>query len=237
MRKLNIKDIPLAINICDQMLREVDKNSEWSTAHVLMNPSAWSLLHKHLKMHEVYIITQGQGDLIVGNNALRVQAGNAVLISPRQQHKLSNTGVVSLEHLVLAIPPFDPTDVLLVDEQYEPFSGFAPYNLPPIQECFDGAKIIPYTFPEINTSIAFGWVINDPKRHKAAHYHKITREWAFIVEGNGFVEINGNNVPIAKGDWIQIEPEEFHAFRNNNDQYMVVVCICTPVFTMNDVYY
>lgn len=237
MRRVNLRDIPLASNVCNQMLREISKDSDWSIAHVSMNPSAWSLLHEHLKIHEIYVVTHGQGILVVGDSLLPVQAGNAVFVPPRQKHKLVNAGATSLEHLVLATPPFDPADVYLADERYEFFGKPSVRGLPPVQECFDGAQIIPYAFPEINASVAFGWVINDPERHKAPHYHKCTKEWAFVVEGGGFMDIDSCGISVGRGDLVEIEPGERHAFRNNRDQYMVVVCVCTPSFGMEDVYY
>ena len=106
-----------------------------------------------------------------------------------------------------------------------------------MQECFDGARILSYAFPHLDLSVAFGWVINDPARHKQPHYHKKITEFVFVVEGKGFIEINRVRQPIQPGDWIRIDPETEHALINESPEDMVVVCTCSPAFEMEDVHY
>ncbi|OGZ68637.1 MAG: hypothetical protein A3D44_03930 [Candidatus Staskawiczbacteria bacterium RIFCSPHIGHO2_02_FULL_42_22] len=236
MKKVNVYELPLAFNICDQMLREVERIPHWSMAHVIMNPKAESLPHHHQAMREAYVITRGTGHLIVGGHNYLVQAGDAMVIDHHITHGLVNSSAASLEHLVLAWPPFDPADVH-VNRDYEGHKGFdRVFPQPEPVECFDGAKIIAYEFGDI-ASVAFGWVINDPRRHKPAHYHKKTIEWIFVVEGEGSLELNGESHNIRSGDWIRVEPDEYHALRNRKDQHMVVVCVCNPCFCMDDVHY
>jgi len=236
VKKLNVYELPLAANVCGQLLREVDRNSIWSMAHVLMNPKAWSLLHEHHVMEEIYVITRGTGNLIRGEEVLAVQAGDAIHIPPYTRHKLTNTGIVSLEHLVLATPPFDPTDVHLDEAWQDPNATPQPFAQPAIVDCFDGAKIVAYEFREI-ASVAFGWVMHDPERRKPPHYHERITEWIFVIEGKGAIEVDGVAHDIVPGDWIRIVPNELHALRNENDQHMVVACICAPCFSMDDVFY
>lgn len=233
--------MPLAANVCNQMLREVERNEFWSMAHVVMNPGAFSLLHEHKKMSEIYIITKGCGELVIGNihaqSSYYVQAGHVVLIPTEVPHQLLNTGVTCLEHLVLADPPFDPVDILPHGH-----SNFAPTEskrllLPPVQECCDGAKIIPYDFGDIEQSFAFGWVINDIDRIKSPHYHKRSTEWIYVVEGSGAIKGDHEGMPICAGDWIRIDPGTFHSLENWKGQYMVALCMCSPKFDPADVYY
>jgi len=236
MDKVNVYELPLAFNICDQLLREVDRTPSWSMAHVLMNPKAWSLLHEHHKMKEAYIITHGTGHLVCGDDIFVVQAGDLIWIPEYTRHKLTNTSVGRLEHLVIAAPPFDPADIHLDESWQDPDVVPQPKVQPPIDDCFDGAKIIAYELDDV-ASVAFGWVTADPTRRKPAHYHKETTEWIFVVEGQGAIEVDGASHPITRGDWIRIDPGEEHAFRNENDESLVVVCICTPCFSMSDVHY
>ena len=206
-------------------------------AHVLMNPKAQSILHEHHMTQEVYIITRGSGQLIRGGDIIMVQAGDAIWIPLFVRHKLINTSAASLEHLVLAAPSFDSSDVYVDDAWQDPYlSSPVPFVQPDVEECFDGAKIIAYELKGV-ASVAFGWVINDPSRHKPAHYHKKTTEWIFVVEGGGYLECDGQCYNISPGDWIRVEPGEHHALRSRRDQHMVVVCICNPCFSMDDVHY
>jgi mannose-6-phosphate isomerase-like protein (cupin superfamily) len=233
---LNVYDLPLAANVCDQMLREIPGTPDaWTMAHVIMNPGAESLLHKHEKMSEVYAITHGNGELICDDEIIPVQAGNVVLIWPHTSHKLVNTGVTSLEHLVLASPRFDPNDVIMVEDKHSGVVAPRPLGKP--IECFDGALIIPYRFDSIHTSFAIGQVVSDPKRHKRPHYHKTFTEYIYILEGQGAVEINGEPISVARGDWVKIDPGEFHAIRNSDAQHLVALCICNPAFILGDVHF
>ncbi len=92
---LHVPSMPLAANICDQMLREVTRNEDWTMAHVLMNPEARSLLHDHAKMAEVYAVTRGTGELVVGDVCHEVRAGSVVHIPAGVPHQFFNTGTTS----------------------------------------------------------------------------------------------------------------------------------------------
>lgn len=241
MSKLNVKDFPIAMNVCEQVLREIEVQPTWSMAHVVMNPLSKSLLHYHKDMTEIYVITKGFGELGVGHPEHfgffnQVTAGSTFLIPAGFPHMLRNKGSGHLEHLVFALPPFDPNDVHVIpetrlDELVQTLS------LPEIQDCFDGAKILPYAFHHLNLSIAFGWISNDPSRRKQPHYHKKTKEFVFVVDGKGFIEIDRVRQPIKPGDWIQIDPETEHSLINESPEDMVVVCTCSPAFQMEDVHY
>jgi len=241
MKQFNIRNIPVAANVCQQVLREVERNHQWSLAHVTMNPMASSLLHSHRQMTEVYVITKGYGELSLvapqqGSLCHPVVAGSVFEIPAGIPHMLENRSAGHLEHLVFAVPPFDPNDVYLLGEKYL-FSQAYALHLPKAQDCFDGAKMLAYNFSRLGLSIAFGWVMNNPTRLKRPHYHKNTTEWVYVVEGEGFVEIDRECQTIKFGDWIQINPDTEHALLNGWPEDLVVMCVCSPAFQMEDVYY
>lgn len=240
MIKLNIKDLPVAANVCEQVLREVEKRLAWSMAHVTMNPMATSLLHNHQRMTEIYVITKGYGELGLGipkpdGSYRQVAAGSVYEIPPGIPHMLRNKSGGHLEHLVFAFPPFNPADVRLLGKK-SLAEDVHPLSLPEVQECFDGAKILSYAFPHLELSIAFGRVINDPARRKQPHYHKRTTEFVFVVEGKGFIELDRARQPVQPGDWIRIDPEIEHALINESPEDMVVVCVCSPAFQIEDIH-
>ena len=166
----------------------------------------------------------------------QVLPGSVIEIPKGVPHLLKNRGAGHLEHLVFAFPPFDPSDTRLLPERTLE-SGVHPFHLANPQDCYDGAKIIPYEFPHLDLSIAFGWTINDPKRKKQPHYHKKATEFVYVVEGKGFIEQDGVREPIQSGDWIQIDRGVLHGLINESPEDMVVVCVCSPAFRMDDVYY
>lgn len=237
----NVRELPIAFNVCEQVLREVEKKPAWSMAHVIMNPLAESLPHKHEAMAEIYVIVRGFGELRLkspgrSGSIREVAPGSAFEISAGVSHMLKNRGAGHLEHLAFALPPFDAQDVHLLNDPIS-CSKRILLSLPKVQDCFDGAKILPYAFPHLDMSIAFGWVINDPARRKQPHFHKKTMERIFVVEGRGSVQLNGTIFPIEPGDWIRINPATEHALINESPEDLVVVCVCSPMFQMEDVHY
>ena len=239
MKIENISRLPIDANVCNQMLRVVVRIPDWTLAHVAMNPEAQSLLHVHRKMTELYVVTRGRADLQVGTGQpLKVRSGNVIRIDPDIPHQTLNTSLGSFQHLVLASPPFDPKDVELLPEVVMKDEHSRPdHALPERTDCFDGARIIPYNFPDLKASFAFGSVVSDPSRRKQAHYHKKTTEWILVLEGSGFVEIDDVARRAEPNDWIQVDPGEAHALRNINDEHMTVLCVCNPAFDMGDVHY
>lgn len=241
LQQINVKNLSTTENVCAQILREVERQPNWSMAHVIMNPLSQSLLHQHRQMTEIYVITKGYGELGIGHSLsdlvyYQVTAGNVVEIPPQRIHILKNKSSTHLEHLVFALPPFSPADVQLIDQ--EPIvAEMRSLPLPVVEDCFDGAKILSYNFPHLNLSIAFGWVPSDPTRHKQPHYHQKIIEFAYVVDGQGFIKINQIPHPIRPSDWLCIHPETKHGFLNEATEDLVVVCICSPAFQMEDVHY
>ena len=239
MKLNNIYRLPIAANVCNQMLREVVRIPDWTLAHVAMNSEAQSLRHVHRKMTELYVVTRGRADLQVGTGPpLNVRPGNVIRIAPDIPHQTLNTSLGSFQHLVLASPPFDPQDVELLpevamkDEHYRPDLA-----LPERIDCFDGARIIPYNFPDLKVSFAFGSVTNVPARQKRAYYHQKTTEWILVLEGSGFLEVDGTAQRIETEDWIQVNPGEAHVLLNINSEHMTVLRVYNPAFDATDVFY
>src|SRR3989344_1044963 len=163
-----------------------------------------------------------------------VAAGSAYEIPAGVAHMLRNKSSGYLEHLVFALPPFNPNDVYLRDQKLSPGKTY-PLSLPEAEDCFDGAKILSYAFSRPDLSIAYGWVMNDPARRKQPHRHKKSTEFVYVVEGKGFIEIDRVRHPLESGDWIRIDPETEHGLFNEAPEDLVVVCICSPAFQMEDV--
>lgn len=115
--KIEINKLPIVPNICRQILREVWKSKNISIAHVIMRKGNTSLLHTHHTFTEVYHILEGSGILWLGTKQISVRAGTLVEISPGTPHKLKNKGKKPLKHLVISTPPFNPKDVILINNE------------------------------------------------------------------------------------------------------------------------
>ncbi len=55
------------------------------------------------------------------------------------------------------------------------------------------------------------------------HSHKQNEEIYFIVSGKGFMEIDGENIPLEAGDWLRVAPAAKRKLHAETD--MTEVCI------------
>ena len=117
MKKLmiDVMELPLASNVCNQRLREGWRSNEMSLAHVEMDPGNVSLPHRHHGFIEIYYILSGEGILSVGEENFSVKKDTVVEIPVGAVHFLANTGKENLCHLVICIPSFNPNDVEVLE--------------------------------------------------------------------------------------------------------------------------
>ncbi|PIU30107.1 hypothetical protein COT07_02420 [Candidatus Woesearchaeota archaeon CG07_land_8_20_14_0_80_44_23] len=235
---INVYQLPTADNVCNQILREVISLSKVSMAHVTMRPGNVSLWHQHSGMAEVYFVLDGEGILYYENKSVSAREGTYVMLPPKTPHKLRNVGNSDLEHLVFAIPPFDPKDVELLEdfanekavpEKFE-------YGKPPIT-ALDGAliyELIPRSEREkLDVGLAVGFL---PKGRKAIpHYHKISEEIYYISFGIGRVKVGEENFEIKKGSVIYVPTNTVHALENKSySEELKVLCVTFPAYTEGD---
>ena len=62
-------------------------------------------LHRHEGQDKFYFVLEGQGDVTVGKEQARIQAGDFVLARSGEPHSLSNPGPGRLLVLVAMAPP------------------------------------------------------------------------------------------------------------------------------------
>lgn len=65
--------------------------------------------HWHRFTHEYYYVMDGRGKLIIDGEEVLVEAGDCVWIKPGAFHHAEG----DLESLIVAIPAFDPSDMVL----------------------------------------------------------------------------------------------------------------------------
>jgi mannose-6-phosphate isomerase-like protein (cupin superfamily) len=66
--------------------------------------------HFHAESEEVYFILEGEGDMELDGENVRVTAGDAIPIAPGAWHTLSNTGAGPLRLLCTCAPPYRHED-------------------------------------------------------------------------------------------------------------------------------
>ena len=79
----------------------------------------------------------------------------------------------------------------------------------------------------LSENISFDFVrIEDAKKH----FHKKTKEYYFIVRGEGEIELNDDVIKVKEGDLVVIEPETLHGARGK----MEVLVIGLPALNESD---
>jgi mannose-6-phosphate isomerase-like protein (cupin superfamily) len=67
------------------------------------------------------------------------------------------------------------------------------------------------------------------------HYHKLSEEFYYILEGTGEMEVDGVACDVRPGDGILIPPGNWHTIRANSP--LRFLCCCAPVYSHADTYF
>lgn len=63
-----------------------------------------------------------------------------------------------------------------------------------------------------------------------AHYHKRTTEFYYVLEGAGFIDLDGETVALSTGDMVMIEPGVKHRAYGN----LTALVVGNPPFSPDD---
>ena len=69
------------------------------------------------------------------------------------------------------------------------------------------------------------------------HYHKISEELYFLLEGTGHMEIDGESRSVAPGDAILIPPGTRHQITSTGPSNLRFLCCCAPPYDHADTYF
>jgi len=87
--------------------------------------------------------------------------------------------------------------------------------------------------PVANQSLAEATVpVGQPTER---HYHKLSEEFYFILEGQGTMEIDGETREVAPGDAILIPPGAWHQI--TAAQTLRFLCCCAPPYSHDDTFF
>ncbi|MDZ4289970.1 MAG: cupin domain-containing protein [Prosthecobacter sp.] len=67
------------------------------------------------------------------------------------------------------------------------------------------------------------------------HYHKLSEEFYFILEGTGQMEIDGEEREVSPGDAILIPPNAWHQIIATRP--LRFLCCCAPAYAHEDTYF
>jgi len=60
------------------------------------------------------------------------------------------------------------------------------------------------------------------------HYHNISRQFFFILEGEGTIELPDKIVKLLKNEGLEIPPKTVHRFINQSDSEVIFLVISSP---------
>ena len=67
------------------------------------------------------------------------------------------------------------------------------------------------------------------------HFHKVSEEFYFILEGTGEMNVDDETRTVGPGDAILIPAGTWHTIRAKTD--LRFLCCCAPVYSHNDTYF
>ncbi len=235
---VNTLSLPTAYNVCNQTLREVCKADGFSVAHVRMEQGATSLLHVHKAFSEIYYILRGKGVLYAGPNAYHVSEGSYLVIPPKTPHMLENTGWNALSHLVIAAPPFNAQDVMLLEEKN--YARPAPTELLRRNNkivALDGATVTELLTEQeqqlTKVSLAIGELEAQRKAHP--HIHNEAEEVYYLLDGIGTVTVGETTGTVGEDHLVYVPRHSRHALENRGTVLRLqALCISSPPYNDRD---
>jgi mannose-6-phosphate isomerase-like protein (cupin superfamily) len=67
------------------------------------------------------------------------------------------------------------------------------------------------------------------------HYHRLSEEFYFILEGTGRIELDGQTREVLPGDAILIPPGAWHTLTATSE--LRFLCCCAPPYSHEDTYF
>lgn len=75
-------------------------------------------------------------------------------------------------------------------------------------------------------TMRLGLVELNPGEETKLHYHNC-EEIFYIIEGTGFIEIEGVEYEVNAGDGVFVKPNEKHMSRNKSDKLLRYIFVCS----------
>ena len=85
-----------------------------SFAEAIVDPGATTRLHLHLASEEIYHLTQGMGQMRLGESEFDIRGGDTIVIPPGTPHNVTNTGAEAMKILCVCHPPYADGDTRLL---------------------------------------------------------------------------------------------------------------------------
>ena len=97
------------------------ETSGHSVAYVILPSNCSTQNHYHPIAEETYYILKGKGEVTIDGKKHSVTAGDAILIQPKEKHKImaigdKNQKFQDLEFIAICAPAWEPTNTISVED-------------------------------------------------------------------------------------------------------------------------
>jgi len=77
-------------------------------------------------------------------------------------------------------------------------------------------------------------IIVPPGKSSHTHYHKISEETYFILQGEGQMRVNDKDFTLVPGQACYLAPGDRHQIENQGDMDLEFLAVCTPAWVPED---
>lgn len=86
--------------------------------------------------------------------------------------------------------------------------------------------------PDTNHSLAR--IIIPPGKSSHPHFHKVSEETYYVLDGEGQMSLDDNEFSIKSGQACHIAPGEIHQISNPGEGDLVFLAVCVPPWVPDD---
>ena len=79
-------------------------------------------------------------------------------------------------------------------------------------------------------------MIIPPGKSSSTHYHKISEETYYILQGEGQMRVNEKDLTVLPGQSCYLEVGDIHQIENRGDVDLEFLAVCTPAWVPEDSY-
>jgi mannose-6-phosphate isomerase-like protein (cupin superfamily) len=88
--------------------------------------------------------------------------------------------------------------------------------------------------PLLDSNHSLARIVIPPGKSSASHYHKVSQETYYILEGEGQMNVDGNEFSITVGQACHIHTGEIHQVSNSGETDLVFLAVCVPPWVPED---
>jgi len=85
-----------------------------------------------------------------------------------------------------------------------------------------------------NPNHSLARIVIPPGKSSGVHYHKLSQETYYILQGEGSMELDGESFILHPGTACNIQPGEVHFIENKGSVDLEFLAVCVPAWVSED---